>query len=287
MIVFFQGQFVPEEQAMVSIFDRAVMYGDGLFETLRIFKRRPLQWSAHIERLRCGADYLGIRMPYSEAALVEYTSQLLQMNEVRDGLLRIQLSRGKGRPGYSPCDAQQPWLALSVHPAPLADPVTPDRWRLVTSSLRSLHGVPLANHKTSNKLLQVLARAEADAKDGDEALILGDRGCVLQGACSNVFWITKGAVHTPPLEQPILPGTTRALVLELCAQLDIPVRESVGSCTVLQEADGVFLTLSSRGIVEVSCLDGRRLRRAPVTQRVYMAYQRWAEIEATRPWKVD
>src|SRR5262245_13347821 len=108
MVVFFNGRFVREEQARVSVFDRAFLYGDGLFETMRVFNGRPFRWSQHTERIKRGAAHLKIALPFSPARLRRFASELILRNQMPDCILRLMLSRGVGKRGYSPRGADQP-----------------------------------------------------------------------------------------------------------------------------------------------------------------------------------
>jgi len=272
MIVFLNGQFLPEEQAVVSVFDRGFLYGDGLFETLRVLNGNPFRWPQHWERLGRGAEFLRIPLPFAAEALRGFAAQLIATNQMPDSLLRVALSRGVGRPGYSPQGARQPSLVMSCHPAPAIDPQHPPRWRLVTSSVRLPANEPLAQFKTANKLAQILARAEADAANADEALLPNTNGHLVEAASSNLFWIEHGAVWTPPLASGILPGVTRAVVLEICRDLQLPAREASVAPDRLRLAQGVFLSLSSAGIVEGVSLDGQPLGRSPWVRRIREAY---------------
>src|SRR2546423_3079092 len=119
MIVFLNGQFVTEEKAVVSIFDRGFLYGDGLFESVRIHKGKPFCWPEHMERMRRGAEFLHLRIPFAAEKLLEYVNHLVEQNKLPEALLRITLSRGVGPRGYSPTGANLPVLAMSLHPAPV------------------------------------------------------------------------------------------------------------------------------------------------------------------------
>ena len=172
MLVFLNGEFVPEQRAVVSIFDRGFLYGDGLFETIRVFNGKPFRWTHHLERLQRGAAYLKINAPFSVDALRGFADELVRKNKSPDSLLRLVVSRGAGPRGYSPAGAEHPSVVMSVHPPTNANPESPPAWRLITSSLRVAANDPLTRFKTCNKLPQILARAEADAAGVDEALLL-------------------------------------------------------------------------------------------------------------------
>jgi aminodeoxychorismate lyase len=273
VIIFLNGRFVPEEQAVVSIFDRSFLYGDGLFETIRIYNRIPFRWSQHIERLERGAQFLKIARPFSSHELRGHVEELIQANQFHDCVLRITLSRGVGIRGYSPKGADCPTLSMSLHASPAIDPDHPLRWRLITSSLRIAAGDAVSHHKTCNKLHQVLARAEAEAKGADEALLLNTEGDVAEAASSNLFWIDNGTVCTTPLASGILSGVTRAVVLELCSALKIPAREVSIKPARLKRMEGLFLTMSSLEIVEVNELDNESVALSAITERVRLAYR--------------
>ncbi len=272
MIVFLNGEFVPEEKAVVSVFDRSFLYGDGLFETLYVHHGLPFRWLQHIERLERGADFLKTRLPFTAAELLDFARQLIRTNQMSEALLRLTLSRGVGIRGYSPKGADRPFVVMTLHPAPECNPANPPRWKLVTASFRLPAGEALAQFKTCNKLAQVMARTEAEAAGADEAVLLNTDGFVVEGASSNLFWIQHSTVLTPPLASGILAGVTRALVVELCEQLRIPVREATVTPKDLLRAQGVFLSLSSIGIAEAESLDGIQLGRSPVTANLRTAY---------------
>lgn len=143
---------------------------------------------------------------------------------------------------------------------------------MVTSSVQLREDDPLARFKTCNKLPQVTARAEADAAGADEALLMNSGGWVAEGAASNLFWIQNGTVCTPPCSSGILPGITRGIILELCREMNLGIQESNMKTAQLCAMDGVFLSLSSLGIVEAASIDGRALKRSDITTRLHAAY---------------
>lgn len=273
MHVFLNGRFVPEAGAVVSVFDRSFLYGDGLFETLRVHGGRPFAWAEHLERLQRGAEFLRLHVPYAPDELRDFAGRLIALNQMPEAVLRLTLSRGSGPRGYSPRGADQPVLVMTLHPAPLIDPRHPPQWRLITASVRLPAGEALAHFKTCNKLPQILARAEADEAGADEALLLNTDGFVAEAASSNLFWIVDGAVCTPPLEFGALPGVTRGVVLEICRELGLPTREVSSRLEELRRAEGVFLTLSTLGAVEALALDGAELARSPLVETIRAAHE--------------
>jgi len=271
MIVFLNGKFVPEEQAVVSVFDRSFLYGDGLFETILVANGVPFRWLQHLDRLWRGAAFLGIRPPYELKELTRFALTLIRENRLRDGMLRLTLSRGVGVRGYSPRGADSPNLVMTLFPLSGIDPNVLRNWRLRTSSFTLPANQPLAQFKNCNKLPQVLARAEVE-QNADEALLSNTDGFVVEGASSNFFWIEQNAICTPPLASGILSGVTRLVVLELCQEMSLPAAERNITANGLLDSDGVFLSLSSFGIIQATSLDGQPLKQSPLTHQLHAAY---------------
>jgi branched-chain amino acid aminotransferase len=274
VFVFLNGHIIAEEDAVISAFDRGFLYGDGLFETVRLVHGKPVHWRQHLDRLQRGADFLKITLPFFTYSLPDHVQDLARRNATPDAILRITVSRGIGLRGYSPKGADSPTLLMSMHPSPQSG-VYPDipRWRLSTSSIRLRDMDPLAQYKTCNKLHQIVARAEAEAAGADEALLLNTGGFPVETASSNLFWIEGETVCTPPLDSGVLPGITRAAVLDLCKSLAIPTNETLTKPDRLVAADGVFLTNSAWGVVEAEFLDGARLKPCSLTRKIHQAYE--------------
>jgi len=270
MMVFFNGRFVPEDQALVSAFDRGFLYGDGLFEGVRIFQGEPFRWAQHLERFQRGAEFLKIAPPFSSEALRRFAEELIVKNRMPDSLLRLVLSRGVGVRGYSPKGAERPTLVISLHPVPTSGP--PQRWRLVTAPFRLPANEPLSQFKTCNKLAQILARAQADVAGADDALLLNTEDRVVEASSSNLFWLVDRAVCTPPLAAGVLPGVTRGVVVELCHSMGMTVRETSPHPPDLIGAQGLFLSLSTIGLAEGVSLDGRPLARSAAVTELNQAY---------------
>lgn len=271
MLVFLNGKFVPEEKAVVSVFDRSFLYGDGLFEAIRVFNGKLFRWDQHMQRLRQGAGFLKIKLPFPPDKLLSGALRLIAKNKMPDSVLRLVLSRGVGTPGYSPGDAKTPTVVMSLRPAPGSK--NPMQWKLITSSFHLPANDPLAAFKTCNKLPQVLARAEAGAAGANEALLSNTNGFVIEGASSNLFWIKGCVIFTSSLVSGILPGVTRQVVFEIAARMKIPVREKNIHPKELVCMDGIFLSLSSFGIVEAVSLDGKKIKKSPFAGRIAQAYR--------------
>jgi branched-chain amino acid aminotransferase len=271
VLVFLNGKFVPEEKAVISVFDRGFLYGDGLFEALLVRRGQPLFWQEHIQRFQQGIEALKLQIPYSYEELLDFAGKLIKRNGMPHAILRLAISRGVGAPGYSPKNARHPTIVMSLRPAPPTSR-TPRRWSVIISSWRLPANDPLALFKTANKLHHVLARGEADDDGADDAILLNTDGHLVEGTSSNIFWVKNNIVQTPTLPAGPLPGVTRGVILDLCRKLKIRVRETVALPRALVKADGVFLTMTSQGIVEVKSVNGTKLARSPLARKLQAEY---------------
>ena len=270
VLVFLNGQFVPEPQAVVSVNDRGFMYGDGLFETMRVVNSRPFRIAQHLERLMRGADFLKIKCPFTPKELQQFAGQLIGKNRMPDSILRLTLTRGPGERGYTPEANGKPTVVITLHAAPpLNNPV---RWSLVTSSYRIPAGDPLSLFKTANKLIHIMARIEAIEKGADEALLVNTSGEAAETASGNLFWVHNDEIYTVPTDCGALPGITRAIVLEICRTLGLPVNKCAIKPEALKNSEGIFITQSALGIVPVTTLDGEPVAASPLVDQIARAY---------------
>ncbi len=282
MKVVLNGRLIAESEAVISAFDRGFLYGDGLFETLRLYHGRPFGWARHMARLRRGAQQLELALPLDPVALRRWVDELVRENQMPNAVLRLTVSRGVGSRGDSPKGAGPPTLVMSLHPAPVLDPADPPCWRLMRSAFRLPAGDAFAATKHSSRLIQVLARAEAEANGFDDALLLNTGGEIAETTSSNLFWIGRGSVGTPPLSSGALDGVTRGVVLELCAELRLPVEEKDLPFDTLKRADGLFLTQSAWEIVSVHSIDREPAGSSALVDRIRAAYRDRVERECAR-----
>jgi branched-chain amino acid aminotransferase len=280
MWVFLDGKFVLEENALVSIFDRSFRYGDALFEAVLVRHGKMFRWAQHAARLKRSADALKLSLPCSLDQMLASVRELISINQMRDAVLRIQLSRGTGPRGYAPTGEEKPLLVMSLHPTP-SRPLPEMLWKVMISSLRIAAHDPLAHHKTCSRLLQVMVAAEARERGVDESLIVNTDGHVTEGSTSNVFWIQAGQVCTPPLQAGVLPGITRSAIFEICDTHGIPRMERMIRPDELLACEGMFLSFTSRGIVEVDSLEGKPLPRSGITAQLRQEFEALLERECS------
>jgi len=288
MLVFLNGKLVPEADAVVPVNDRGFLLGDGLFETTRVAHGRAFRLAQHLDRLARGADYFKIKLPFTLKELQKSAAELIGQNGLADAVLRVTLTRGPGRRGYSPrppeaaarsSAAVQPTLAMTLHSLPPQSGDEPLQWRLVTSSFRIAASDPLAAFKSTSKILNVLARGEAEAQGADEALLLNTNGEVAEAAGGNLFWVYQDRICTVPSGRGVLPGITRAVVLEICQSLGLATSKCVIKPPMLRNAAGIFVTQSALGIVPVAAFDGLPVAPSPLVDQIASAYNELLEHE--------
>jgi aminodeoxychorismate lyase len=272
VLVFLNGQFLPEAQAVVPVNDRGFLLGDGLFETMRVAGRRPFRLPQHLERLARGAEFLKIKLPFTPDKLNGFAGQLIEQNKMPDAILRLTLTRGPGGRGYAPNGEGKPTVVMTLHPLP--PPPNPAGWNLVTSSFRIPAGDPLASFKTTSKILHIMARTEAAEQGTDEALLLNTNGEVAETAGGNLFWVQDNTICTAPEECGALPGITRAVVLEICQALGLKTDKRAIKPEALRNFAGLFITQSVFGIVPVAALDGKPVAPSPLVDQVARAHHK-------------
>jgi branched-chain amino acid aminotransferase len=268
-VAFLNGDFFSASMARISAGDRGFLYGDGLFETIRIHDARPFLWEWHMMRLTDGAVSLGIALPQTTESLLSNVHELIRRNSMSQSVIRIALSRGVGERGYGVTGEEQPTLLITQH----SPPTTPAKpLSLASTSARVAIGDPLAKVKSANKLASILAKRDAAAQGADDGLILNSDGNVTETSSANLFWVEGGTLHTPPVSDGVLPGVTRRLVVGLASALGQAVREESVTSDRLQQADAVFVTSAATGVIAVDQVNGGALGTHPLTCQLQDAY---------------
>jgi len=266
MKVWIEGEIVDGAEARIPVTDHGLLYGDGVFEGIRLYGGRVFRLDAHLERLRHSARAIGLELPGGAAAVREIVLATARAYGRPEGYVRLLVTRGDGAMGVDPTRCPSPRVVciaceIELYPA--------EKLRagldLVTVSVRRPPADVLDPRvKSLNYLNSVLAKREARLRGADEALILNMAGMVAEAAVANVFAFRRGALLTPPAADGALEGITRASVLELATGLGIPARPETLSRMDLISADEVFLTGAGARVVGVRSLDGIAIgARAP------------------------
>jgi branched-chain amino acid aminotransferase len=254
MRVWQNGRIVMPEEAHVSVADRGLLLGDGLFETMAVHNAQVFDLDAHLERLASGLGVLGFVQAVDLAKLRSEITRYLAAEEASCGVLRVTVTRGAGPRGLAPPEAPRPAIFMTMSPMP-AVRKTPLSLQIATVTRRNEHS-PLSRIKALPYLDNLLALAEARAHGADDALLLNTRGTIACASVANVFVIREGCLETPPVSDAALPGTMRALVLCLAKRAGLAPVENSLKVGDLAEADHVFLTNSISRVMEARDCNG-------------------------------
>ena len=250
----------------IAVADRAVQYGDGLFETIRCEQGLPRWLERHLARLSLGCTRLKIEPP--DAAQLEAEVRELAAGQ-RQALIKILYTRGIGAArGYAPRECREPTRIVSVHPWPHRPAHWQDGFRVALATLQLGENPALAGIKHLNRLEQVLAALEAQALQVDEVLLASHSGALVSGGMSNLFLIEAGRLITPPLARCGVEGIMRGLVIEAAAKVGLQSVIEPVTVARLQRAGCVFLTNVRLGLQCVHWLAGRALVADPRIARL-------------------
>jgi branched-chain amino acid aminotransferase len=272
------GAIVPAVEARISVLDHGLLYGDGVFEGLRFYRRRVFRLREHLRRLRDSARAIGLRVPLDDGALGDAIDLLVAAFGADDGYLRLVVTRGVGPLGLDPSRCNAPALFIVADHLSLLGAAQRERGAdLIIASTRRLGADGLDPRiKSLNYLNHILARMEANRAGADEALLLNAQGRVAEASSENVFVVRAGVLKTPPVIDGALDGITRAVVIELAAALAIECREVSLAPYDLYNADECFLTGTGAELIPVRAIDGRALGSCPgaTFQRLQQAFTR-------------
>jgi branched-chain amino acid aminotransferase len=270
------GRVLPAARATISVFDRGLLYGDGLFETLRAYHGKPFTLDEHVARLQASARLLGIGFP--RKAWRRSIEILLKRNHLDDAWVRITLTRGAGRPGPLPVGRQRPTVLITTGRLDPAIAPAQRRGVRVTLVAFSRSGF-LGEHKVLGFLPSVLGKVIAKRHHTFEAIFVNGEGYLTEGTTSNIFLWQRGRLITPPVDG-ILPGLTRRLVIRAAAADGIPVAERPLAPHELREGDEAFLTSSLVEIVPIVGVDAQAIgdgEVGPRTRRLQDLYRQMVD----------
>ncbi len=273
LIVYLNGGYVPESLAKVSIYDRCFLYGDGIFDGITVWKWWPFKLESHLKRMFQGLAYLLIDNPFSYEQWEEVILEVIRRNDLKEGYLRPQVSRGQG---ISAVRWQKDLLKgpPNVVVIPVKGLIYGDAMeqgftaRILSRPRVSSRAIP-AGTKHCNYLDSVLGAIEVSAAGMDIGIAVDGQGFVTEGLAYNIFMVKNGEVFTPPLYRDLLPGVTRATLIELYRKEGLVVHESDFDVYALSSADEVFFTSTLRLGGPVVEIDGRTVgdgRPGPVTR---------------------
>ena len=264
-VCWLNGRLVPLGEARVSMFDHGLLYGDGVFEGIRFYRRKPFRLDAHLDRLFDSARVIGLDLPYTRAELTAIVAETVAAYPGEDGYLRLVATRGEGALGIDPKNCVEPSLfVIADRLSMVPDATRAHGARLIIAATRRLSPDGLDPRvKSLNYLNHILARIEANHAGADEAILLNGAGRVAEGTADNVFIVRRGRLLTPPPVEGALAGITREAVLELAVQAGIEAMECALAPYDLYTADECFLTGTGAELIPVAEVDGRHMTACP------------------------
>jgi branched-chain amino acid aminotransferase len=277
MKIFIDGNYYDARSAKISVFDHGLLYGDGVFEGIRAYNGRVFKLKEHVDRLFYSAKAILLRIPISHAEMTAAVLETCRRNKIRDGYIRLVVTRGAGTLGLNPNRCKNPSVIIiadkiQLYPVELYQ----QGMDIVTvPTTRNLHSALNPAIKSLNYLNNILAKIEANNAGCEEAIMLNAEGFVAECTGDNIFRIKEGRLLTPPQAAGALYGITRGVVMELAAQAGLKVSEPNLTRYDLFNADECFLTGTAAELMPVVKIDGRVIGTGspgPVTANLTSQY---------------
>ena len=278
------GELVEESAALVSVRDRGFLYGDGVFETLRAYNGSIFKWQAHFKRFENSCAYFELPQPFSSTDLYERITETLSANNLDEAYIRLSLTRGIQSGKLTPGTDSSPTIVILVDSLPRGGSQGTRPWSTpATIMLGDTTRIPVsalpAQAKTHNYLNGILARLELRGTDADECLLLDTDGYLTEGATTNLFFVVDDTLCTPSLDGPVLPGITRAVVIELAESLGYPVEQQFYLPEHLHSAEEVFLTNTTWELRPVIKFETTQYATGPVCAQLQRAFNDYIDTE--------
>jgi len=277
------GVFREPRNATISVMDHGLLYGDGIFEGLRFYASKVFRLQAHLQRLKASARAIGLVLPMGVDVIAGNLQRAIDNSGLQDGYIRLVVTRGIGALGLDSEGCTEPRTIIIVDELTMVDPLLRQSGiKLMVSSIRQLNTAQLDPRiKSLNYLAHILARQEATAAGADEAILLNHAGRIAEGTADNVFLVKDGVLATPTISEGALDGITRAVIIELAAELSIPCEETRLGSYDLFNADECFLTGTGAELIPVASISGRCLGpERPIMRRLETAFR---EVVRPRP----
>ncbi len=261
MKVYIDGQFVDSADAKISVFDHGLLYGDGIFEGIRLYDGCVFRLDEHLERLEYSAKAVLLDMPWSRQEISDAVCETCRENNLKNGYIRLIVTRGIGSLGLSPKSCKSPSIiiiadVLSLYPKEYYE----KGLDIITVPTRRINPAALSPAvKSMNYLNNIMAKMEADRLGYIEALMLNDQGYVAECTGDNVFIYHKGKLWTPPFHAGALKGVTRGVVFDIAESLGVPVEQENLTRYDIWVADECFLTGTAAEVIPVVEVDGRKI----------------------------
>lgn len=287
MKVYINGKYYEKDDAKVSVFDHGFLYGDGVFEGIRLYNKNVFRLPKHIDRLFRSAKAIMLDLPWSKQEIMDAVCDACRVNNLTNAYIRLVISRGEGMLGLSPFTCEDPQLIIiadqiQLYPQELYD----NGLKAITvPTRRNSHAALPPMVKSLNYLNNILAKMEAQKQGFQECLLLNSEGYVAECSGDNIFIVFDGKLITPPVSCGSLGGITRMTTVELAQKLGITVEEKQLARFDVWTADECFLTGTAAKIIPLVELDARKIgngKPGAVTKRLIEAFNEYAPTDGVR-----
>ncbi len=287
MKVYINGKYYDENDAKVSVFDHGFMYGDGIFEGIRLYNKNVFRLPMHMDRLFRSAKAIMLDLPWTKREIADAVCDACRTNNLTDGYIRLIISRGKGKLGLSPFTCSDPQLIIIADQIQLYPNETYEKGlkAITVPTRRNSHAALPPMVKSLNYLNNILAKIEAYKLGYQECLLLNNEGYVAECSGDNVFIVFEGKLITPPVSCGSLGGMTRRAVLDVARKLGVEVEEKPLARFDVWTADECFLTGTAAKLIPLVELDGRSIgdgKPGPVTKKLLQGFNEIAPVEGTK-----
>ena len=264
------GQIILKDKVTISPNDRGFIYGDGIYETIRIHHGKPFLWEWHMTRLIEGAKTINLKVPLTPLEFSEKTKELIKLNRSSNCIARLTITRGPGKRGYDFTGDEPPTSLISLYEIPK---IEKKGISLSITNIRVAAGDILTSIKSNNKLGSVMAKRFAKEKNTDDGLIINSEGNITETSSANFFYIKDETIRTPPINDGLLPGVTRRLVIALASRLGKTVEEESIKPKQLEKVDAIFVTSAATGIRNVERIEATKLPSNKLVNDLKNAYE--------------
>lgn len=285
--IYLNGEFVRKEDAKVSVYDHGFLYGDGIFEGIRIYNGNIFKSKEHLERLYDSARSIMLEIPLTFTEMEQAMVESVKRNGLKDGYIRLVVSRGYGDLGLDPRRCQKANVIIIVEQLSLySDEDYVNGLKIVSVSTR--RNIPDALNpkiKSLNYLNNILVKIQANLAGVGEALMLNSQGFVAEGSGDNIFIVKNGVLITPPTYIGALAGITRQTIIDLAHKLGYPVKEEPFTLHDVYVADEVFLTGTAAEVIAVREVDARQIgsgKAGPITTHLLDEFRKIVEIDGVK-----
>lgn len=287
--IYLDGQFVIKENAKISVYDHGFLYGDGIFEGIRIYNGNIFKCKEHLDRLYDSAKSIMLNIPLTYEEMQEALVETLRRNELRDGYIRLVVSRGAGNLGLDPNRCPKASVIIIVEQLAI---YSEENYKtgLKTVSVSQRRNIPDALNpkiKSLNYLNNILVKIQSNLAGAGEAIMMNAQGYVTEGSGDNIFVIKNGVITTPPCYLGALDGITRQAIIEICKKKGYTLKEEPFTMHDIYVADEVFLTGTAAEVIAVREVDGRIIgegQAGPITLKLLEEFRAIVDKDGVKVW---